>query len=132
MVIVTPSVVADGMNMVTCHHRPNATTGAVLFGSHHNFLPAHTPKRKASTTASVPYMARLLKIDVLVVKDKDTDDGEGESHRKSHKIPHGISPVFASSFPCAETSACVDTRASHYPFLSRRIFVAARAGIKML
>lgn len=110
-----------------CHNRGSAFWVSPQFPS-----GPHPQKEGKYNGKGSKHSNLLLYIDVLVVKHKHTDDGEGEPRRKSHKIPHGISPVFASSFPCEGTSVCVDTRASHYPFLSRRIFVAARAGIKIL
>lgn len=43
-------------------------------------------------------MAYLL-IDVLIVKDKDRDDGESEARRKSDKKLHGASPWVVSLVP---------------------------------
>ena len=98
MVVVLSTVVSDGVNVVGGHSRPLTTAGTVPLRSHHSFLPAQTPSRNATQTANVPAMAFLL-VDMLLIKDKDSDDGESESRRKSHKILHDVSPSCAYVVP---------------------------------
>ena len=97
MVVAFSAPETNGKDMVVgkCLY---VATRRTLTHRPHSLRPAHTPRRNARTTARVPNMVYLL-IDVLIVKDKDRDDGESEARRKSDKKLHGASPWVVSLVP---------------------------------
>lgn len=54
--VILPTIMSNGKDVVACHCGIVSAPRTFFNGSHHNLLPAHTPSRKASTTARVPSM----------------------------------------------------------------------------